>query len=127
MAVENIYKYAAEHKLRFPFTKGLISTEDLFSLDVKQLDAIYKNLKRQAKTDEEESLLSEEKTADTELAVKIEIVKDIFTDKQKAAEARKNAAEKRARNQKIAAIIAEKEDADLRNKSMDELRGMLEE
>ncbi len=125
MAVENIYKYAAEHALRFPF-KGSIAVEDLFDLKVTDLDTIYKTLKREEKKDEEESLLSTN-VEDTELSVKIAIVKDIFEDKQAAAEARKHAAEKKEHNQKIAAIIAEKEDAELRGKSVDELRGMLQE
>ena len=125
MAVENIYKYAAEHALRFPF-KGSIATEDLFDLKVTDLDTIYKTLKREEKKDDEESLLSAN-VEDTELAVKIAIVKDIFEDKQAAAEARKNAAAKKEHNQKIAAIIAEKEDAELRGKSVDELRGMIQE
>ena len=58
---------------------------------------------------------------DTELSVKIAIVKDIFEGKQADAETRKNAAAKKEYNQKLAAIIAEKEDAELRDKSVDEL------
>lgn len=126
MAVENIYKYAAQHALRFPF-KGSISVEDLFNLKLTDLDTVYKALKREEKKDEEESLMAVQNTEDTELSVKIAIVRDIFEDKQAEAEARKNAAAKKEYNQKIAAIIAEKEDAALRDKSVDELRGMMQE
>lgn len=126
MAVENIYKYAAQHALRFPF-KGSISVEDLFNLKLTDLDTVYKALKREEKKDEEESLMAVQNTEDTELSVKIAIVRDIFEDKQAEAEARKNAAAKKEYNQKIAAIIAEKEDAALRDKSVDELRDMMQE
>ena len=126
MAVENIYKYAAQHALRFPF-RGSISVEDLFNLKLTDLDTVYKTLKREEKRDEEESLMSAPNAEDTELSVKIAIVKDIFEGKQADAEARKNAAAKKEYNQKLAAIIAEKEDAELRDKSVDELRGMMQE
>ena len=53
----NIFEYAVENKLRFPY-KGNISTEDLYSLSVSDLDMIYKTLKREAKRNGEESLLA---------------------------------------------------------------------
>ena len=123
---ENIYRFAAEHALRYPY-KGSIATEDLFNLTVKQLDDIHIALKRQLKKNDDESLLAAtDKTAeDIELEVKIAIVKDIFDSKQEQAKLRKDALEKQKYNQKIAGIIAEKEDAALRNKSVDELREML--
>lgn len=126
MNVENIYKFAAQKKLKFPF-KGTISTEDLFDLKLEDLDSIYKTLSKQAKANEEDSLMSTQSKEDTELSVKIEIVKDIFAQKQSEIQSRKEAADKKAYNQKIAAIIAEKEDAELHNKSVDELRSMMQE
>lgn len=123
---ENIYRFAAEHALRYPY-KGSIATEDLFNLTVKQLDDIHIALKRQLKKNDDESLLAAtDKTAeDIELEVKIAIVKDIFDSKQEQAKLRRDALEKQKYNQKIAGIIAEKEDAALRNKSVDELKEML--
>lgn len=126
MAVENIYKFAAENKLRFPF-KGLISVEDLFDLKLEDLDSIYKTLAKQVKANDEESLLTEKTAEDAKLSVQIEIVKDVFAQKQDEIQARKNAAEKKKRNQQIAAIIANKENEELQNKSIDELKAMLEE
>lgn len=124
MAVKNIYKYAAKNKLRFPF-KGNITLEDLYDLSLVELDSIYKTLKRQVKTDAEESLLSEETKEDKALAVKIEIITEIVNEKKTAEAAKKKAAETKLQNQKIAAIIARKEDEDLNNKSIDELKSML--
>lgn len=123
---ENIYRFAAEHALKYPY-KGSIATEDLFNLTIKQLDDIHIALKRQLKKNDDESLLAAtDKTAeDIELEVKIAIVKDIFDSKQEQAKLRRDALEKQKYNQKIAGIIAEKEDAALRNKSVDELREML--
>lgn len=123
---ENIYRFAAEHALRYPY-KGSITTEDLFSLTVRQLDEIHIALKRQVRKNNDESLLAatDKTDEDIELEVKIAIVKDIFDSKQEQAKLRRDALEKQKYNQKIAGIIAEKEDAALRNKSVDELKEML--
>ena len=123
---ENIYKFAAEHALRYPY-KGSITTEDLFNLTVRQLDEIHIALKRQVRKNNDESLLAatDKTDEDIELEVKIAIVKDIFNSKQEQAKLRRDALEKQKYNQKIAGIIAEKEDAALRNKSVDELKEML--
>lgn len=123
---ENIYRFAAEHALRYPY-KGSITTEDLFNLTVRQLDEIHIALKRQVRKNNDESLLAatDKTDEDIELEVKIAIVKDIFDSKQEQAKLRRDALEKQKYNQKIAGIIAEKEDAALRDKSVDELREML--
>lgn len=121
--MDNIFKYALQNKFRFPF-KGQISTEDLFDLKLTDLDAIFKVL-TQDKDAKKESLLNATSKADTDLALKIEIVKEIFTDKKKAAEAQQKAVETKIRNQKILDIIARKEAADLEAKSIDELKAML--
>lgn len=121
---QNIYKYAAKNKLRFPF-KGNISVEDLFSLGLTDLDTIYKTLSKQVKADSEESLLTTKTKEDEDIKVKMQIVKEIFEEKQAAIEAGKKAAETRAKNQKIMEIISRKEDEDLNNKSIDELKAML--
>lgn len=120
----NIFKYAFQNKLRFPF-KGQIQTEDLFDLSLENLDAIYKALSKQVKSDTEESLLSVRTKDDDDLKIKIMIIKEIFSDKQAEINARLLAAETKAKNQKIMSIIARKEEADLENKSIDELKAML--
>lgn len=122
---QNIYKYAAKNKLRFPF-KGNISTEDLFALNLTDLDTVYKALSKQIKKDEGESLLSTKTKEDTDIQIKMQIVKEIFEEKQKAIEAAQKAAETKAKNQKIMSIISRKEDEELNNKSVDELKAMLE-
>lgn len=121
---QNIYKYAAKNKLRFPF-KGNITVEDLFSLNLTDLDTVYKNLSKQVKTNTEESLLATKTKEDEEIKVKMAIVKEIFEEKQAAIDAAKKAAETKAKNQKIMEIISRKEDEELNNKSVDELKAML--
>lgn len=126
MTVNNIFEYAVRNKIRFPF-KGLISVEDLWDLSVSSLDSIYKILNKQIKDSEEESLLSAKTNVDTELEVQIAIVKHIVSVKLAEQEAREKAAAKKAQKQKIMSIIAAKEDEELQNSSVDDLRKMLDE
>ena len=123
--VENIYKFAVENKIRFPF-KGLISVEDLFDLNLESLDSIYKSLNSQKKKANEESLLATKSSEDEALEVSIEIVKQIFAQKQKEKEDRIKAAENRAKKQRIAEIINNKKDEALNNLSVEQLQQMLD-
>lgn len=122
----DIFEYAAENKLRFPY-KGSISTEDLYDLGVEELDMIFKTLNREVKKSNEESLLAKKSDADTKLNVKIEIIKKIVSKKLAEIEESKNAIMKKHKNEKIMELIAQKQDENLRNLSIDELKKMLEE
>ena len=75
----------------------------------------------------EESLLATTSKEDKELNNKIEIVKIIVADKLEARERATKSAEKRAKNQRILEIMADKADAELKAKSLDELRAMLDD
>ena len=121
----NIFEYAVENKLRFPY-KGLISAEDLYALSVSDLDTIYKTLKREAKRNGEESLLATKSNDDVALDTKIEIVKYIVEKKLAQIEARKTAAANKAKKEKILSILEEKQDAALKNMSEEDLRKMLD-
>lgn len=127
MEIENIFERAAEQKLRFP-CRGSISTEDLYDLRVEELDRLFKVLNRKAKIETEESLLKpKEKTStELELDLQIAIVRHIVEGKLADAEEKKNLAAKRAQKQKLLEILSEKQDMDLRNKSVEELTKMLE-
>lgn len=122
----NIFEYAVRNKLRFSY-KGLLTVEDLWDLSLKDLDAIYKQLKGQMKVNEEESLMASKSKADTVLEMQIEIVKYIFAEKEAAQQKAKKAAENRKQREKLMGILAEQEEKDLRGKSADELRAMIAE
>lgn len=126
MRVENIFEYAVRNKVRFPF-KGMISVEDLWDLSLTNLDSIYKTLNKQVKQSEEESLLSTSANVDTELEVKIAIIKHIVSVKLTEKENAEKTAAKKAQKQKIMSIIATKENEALQNSSIEELNKMLDE
>lgn len=121
---KNLFEMACRHKFRFPY-KGQISTEELWDLSATQLDSIFKSLNAQAKKSQEESLLATKSSEDSILDAKIEIVRYVFLEKQAAAEATKQMQMARAQKQKILSVLADKEDQELKDKSINELRAML--
>ena len=122
----NIFEYAVRNKVRFPF-KGMISAEDLWDLSLTNLDSIYKTLNKQIKQSEEESLLDAKANVNTELEVQVAIIKHIVSVKLAEKEAAEKAYAKKEQKQKIMSIIAAKENEELQNSSIDDLKKMLDE
>lgn len=121
-----MFEVATREKFRFPF-RGVISTEDLFDLSVKDLDSIFKTLNKELKKAKEESLLETKTQQDKELDIKIEIIKYIVKTKLDEEQLRAETKKKKEQKQKILELMASKQDADLQNKSVEELQQMLNE
>lgn len=118
----NIWIESLKNKFRFEF-KGLISVEDLFDLTLADLDAIYKNLKKEEKDLQGDSLLDDvENPKVNEVEVKIEVVKAIFDMKKAEIAKAEKALANKAQRDKILAIIEDKENQELSEKSIDELK-----
>jgi hypothetical protein len=124
--IDSMFEVAIKSKFRFPF-KGSISTEDLWDLTVDDLDIIFKSLNSQMKQVKEESLLDTRTKQDEEIMSKIEIVKRIVATKLEERASRLKAKEQKEKKQKIMEIMSNKQDADLQNKSIEELSKMLDE
>lgn len=123
--VEIMLEKALRGKYRFAY-KGSLSVEELYTLNVEELDKIYQTLMAKKKEAEGVSLLSSKTAENEELDTKIEIVKHIVELKLTEAEARKQEKERAAKKQEILAILADKESEALKGKSEAELRAMLE-
>lgn len=124
--MSDLFKIAVKNKYRFTY-KGVQTVEDLWDLSVEELDKIYKTLKNKQKSEAEESLLTTASKEDKELNNKIEIIKTIVADKLSDKEKAVKAAERRAKNRRILEIMADKQEDELKSKSLDELKAMLEE
>lgn len=122
--MDHLFEMASREKYRFPF-KGQVSVEDLWDLSPKDLDTIFKSLNAQVKKESEESLLSPKEAVDVVLNAKIEIVKHIVAVKLSEAEKARQAKKRREEKQRIAELIADKQDEALREKSLAELQAML--
>lgn len=120
-----LFVFASRMKYRYPY-KGMISTEDLWDLSPKDLDSIFKTLNSQLKALGEESLLddAEDKGAGV-LRNKIDIIKYILRNKLEENARTRQAAANAAKRQRIMEVIASKEDAALRDMSVEDLNKML--
>ena len=123
--MEKMFEFALRNKVRFPY-KGMIGVEDLYDLSARELDSVFKTLNAQVKKSQEESLLTTKTKEDETLSVQIEIVKYIFNTKIAEAEAAKQSKELKERKQMLLGLIAEKENEELKSKSAEELKAMLE-
>lgn len=123
---ENIFISALAQKLRFPY-KGSISTEDLFSLGLTDLDFLYKTLTTREKEISGDGLIKKANPAAKALELQIAVVREVFDYRQAEINAKKAKAEVRQRNARIRELIAEKEDEALKNLSADELKKLIQE
>jgi hypothetical protein len=122
----NIFKIAAKEQLRFPF-RGQIGVEDLFYLNLDELDEVYRTLKKQVKDSVVDSLITDEETTDEDdmISVKIQIVEEIFRDKKAEIEKERRMAENRIKAQKILEIMNRKQYRELEDMDLDELQAQL--
>lgn len=123
---KNLFEIATRNRYRFNY-KGVMTVEDLWSLRVEDLDAIFKMLNRQKKTADEDSLLATKSAEDQDLANKIDIVRYIVSVKLAEAAERVSAAEKKAQRDKIMEIVAKKKDKALEDMGIEDLMRKLEE
>lgn len=123
--MEKMFEMAIRNKFRFPF-KGLISSEELYDLSVENLDIIFKSLNSEIKKAKEESLLDIKTSEDKILQAKIEIVKYIVSIKLEEKRIKENEKKNKEERQKILSIIANKQENELQNKSIEELEKMLQ-
>ena len=123
-----MFEKASRLKLRFDTPKGQLSVEDLWDLPLTSivgkatLDSIAIELNKQLKNSDEVSFVRAEKKSDPTVQLKFDIARHIIEVRmaENAAAATERAASER--QQKLLAIIAKREDADLENLPLDELR-----
>ena len=103
------------------------SVEQLFELSMTDIANAIKAVKKILKTtdDDELAFLESTRTVDVENQLRFNILKDVYLTKKEENEAARTAFENKEFNQKILAIIADKEEDSLKGKSIDELKAMI--
>lgn len=128
----NIFELASRAKLRFSTTKGALTVEDLWDLPLTgksaNLDDIARDLNHEVKAVSEEVSFVKPAAvsgaaADVKLAfeVVLHVIGVRVAERDKLAEAAKRAETK----QKLLQVLDRKENAELENKSPEEIRAML--
>ena len=118
-----MYKQASQLKLRFQTNVGLLSVEQLWDLTQTQLANAIKAVKKVLKKndDDELSFLEDTKEVDVENQLRFDVLKDVYLTKKKEADEERTAASIKAHNQKIDTLIAEKQEGQLREMSIEDL------
>lgn len=122
----NIFQQASMTKLRFQTVKGILATEDLWSLSQRQLDSMYSQICDTLQASSVNSLLNNNKQ-DVVLVLKRDIIAFIFAHNKDLEDAAKIRAEKLAQKHKLEELIASKRDEKLSSLSEEELLKMLQE
>jgi hypothetical protein len=123
--MENLFIRASKAKLRFKMSKGNISTEDLWDLNLEALDELAKALNKEVKDAREGSFIKKKSVSNTALNLRFDIVKFVIEEKLKEDEEKEERAVKRARKETLLGIIERKEAASMEGKSIEELKSEL--
>lgn len=128
MTTEKLFETALRQGYRYPF-RGLITTEDLWKVNLENLDDIYKALSKEMKEHETQDSLFNGAESDILVSYqnKIQIVTYIFETKNTEREARLKELENAQKKKNILSIIAKKNADTLEAKSVEELQKMLED
>lgn len=125
--MSNIFELASIHRLRFPSAKGDLTTEDLWILPLTSgngfnLDNVARAVNSQLTAQAEESFVnSTVNPAKTRLELALEVVKHIIAIKLADQEAARTKAANLAQRDKLISILADKQDAALKDLTPDEL------
>lgn len=122
-----MFKQASKMKLRFATSKGNLSVEDLWDLNLITLDKLAVALDEEISKSPRKSFIAET-TPENEVAkLKLDILKDII--KTKMEEKNKKDAEKQrlSEKNKLLEILAKKQNESLENLSIEELQKRIAE
>lgn len=121
----DIYKKAAEQKLRIPTTKGNLAPEQLFDLSLTDLDKLAVELENSYEESKGKSFLTKRSTKDATIKLQFDIVLDVLQTKVAKAEAEQEKKEIKEHNEKILNLIVEKDNEELKGKTKKQLQAML--
>lgn len=123
---DTVFAQATRNKIRFDSTKGQLSTEDVWSLPLNALDTLAKSINAQLRTLQEESFIGAPSLDSQLWQLKLDVVKYII--KVKLDEKAQHEAKVRRNKEveQLEELIAEKENAALRDLPVEELRRRLQ-
>lgn len=122
-----IFEKATREKFRYPSTKGLLTTEQLWELPLTaksgfSLDDVAKAVNAELQAIDTESFVATETNpAKATLETKLEVVKHVIAIRLTEDQAAKAAAAKKLEKEKLLAVLGRKQDAVLENLTEAEL------
>jgi hypothetical protein len=119
------FKEASKQKLRFSTNRGSLTTEQLWDLSLTDLDALAVSLEEEHKESGKKSFLTTRSVKDKTAKLRFDVVLEVLSTKVEDTEAAREALENKEHNKKIIALIQDKKDESLKNKSIKQLEDML--
>ncbi|MCK5789006.1 MAG: hypothetical protein KAH32_08400 [Chlamydiia bacterium] len=123
--MNDFFMSASRMNLKITAAKGNLTVNQLWGLSLNELDTLAIKLEGEYKVSGTKSFLRKVAKEDEVAKLKFDIVFSILEIKYKESEAAKDATAVKTHNQKIMALIAEKQDEDLKGKSVADLTSML--
>lgn len=127
-----MYKFAAQHRLRFTSVRGELMVEQLFDLPLKShsgfdLDSVARSIATELKTMDAESFVEDPSLNPRKriLEVSLEIVKDVIKTRQEENSARLAKAKKAETRRKLLDALEAKQDEKLSSASVEEIEAQL--
>lgn len=121
------FQAATKNAYRYTTTVGKVTTEDLWNLNLEQLDALAVRYDEAVSASPTKSFIKTVNPNDLVIKNKFKVVKSIIDYKLKVIETAQKAAATKAMKNKVMEAIAQKQDGALQEKSLEELQAMLEE
>lgn len=121
-----MFEKASKLKLRFNTSRGSLSTEDLWDLNLESLDKLAISIKKELSETAEQSFIKKKHAGDEVLQLKLDILVHVINVKLEEKEAKRVSAEKAAKRAQILELMQKKELSMLESKSLDELKQELE-
>lgn len=128
-----MFEKASRLKIRFDSPMGQLSVEDLWDLPLTSttkkanLDDLAVHLDKELKETTTTSFVKKTSKSNEVTKLKFDIVLKVIEVKQAEADAADQRKSNAERKQKLLAILAEKQDADLKGKSTEELQKLINE
>ncbi len=116
-----LFEKATKQKLRFPSTQGNLSVEDLWELSLQSLDTLAKTVNKKLKDESEESFISTRTKSNSELELKLEILKYIISDKMKENEAKKVRVQRNEELKLLNSLLVTNKQKELQSLSSEEI------
>lgn len=123
----SVFEKATKKQLRFATNRGLLTTEQLWQLQLRDLDALGMAIKKEIKESSEETLLSTAKKVNPTEQLKLDVIVRIIEVKQKDAEAKAKRVERAAKLQQLEQLAATKENEKFNEQSLDEIKKQIAE
>lgn len=127
--MSNIFEIASRRKFRFSFTKGEITTEQLWDLSLTDLDAVAKLVNANLKAVTEDSFVkvTNNSAAQRLLETKLDVLKHIIAVKLDEVEQRQAVSARAAKRATLLEALAAREAQELSQASKDDLLKQLAE